>query len=176
MTLLECEEVKGSQTLLKLARQQSYHICSLVRECFRYKKSFLVISEILRPFFNLLTLDDKYSLGNRENLLQSGTTDLFGFFAAFLKSTFDFELFEKKVTFIAYIFPKSQTGRDAVQNCLRSPISEQPIIVNILKVPKHCWNLWDSSFLICFQHSKKTFVQKSCYQSYPKSQGCLFTH
>ena len=72
-------------------------------EYFSYKKSFLVISEILRPFFNLLTLDEKYSLGNRENLLQpiqiqlSKKRQIFSdFFTAFLKSTFDFEHFENK--------------------------------------------------------------------------------
>ena len=72
-------------------------------EYFSYKKSFLVISEILRPFFNLLTLDDKYSLGNRENLTQPIQTQLSkerlifpNFLTAFLKYTFDFEQFEKK--------------------------------------------------------------------------------
>ena len=72
-------------------------------EYFSYKKSFLVISEILRPFFNLLTLDEKYSLGNRENLLQpiqiqlSKKRQIFSdFFTAFLKSTFDFDHFENK--------------------------------------------------------------------------------
>ena len=54
-------------------------------------------------FFNLLTLDDKYSLGNREKLSQpiemqlSKKPQIFShFFSAFLKSTFDFEHFEKK--------------------------------------------------------------------------------
>ena len=72
-------------------------------EYFSYKKSFLVISEILRPFFNLLTLDEKYSLGNRENLLQpiqiqlSKKRQIFSdFFTAFLKCTFDFDHFENK--------------------------------------------------------------------------------
>ena len=31
------------------------------------KKSFLVISEMLRPFVNTLTPDKKYFPGNREN-------------------------------------------------------------------------------------------------------------
>ena len=72
-------------------------------EYFTYKKSFLVLSEILRPFFNLLTLNDKYSLGNRENVRQptqmqlSKNRQLFSqFFTAFVKSAFNFEHFEKK--------------------------------------------------------------------------------
>ena len=35
-----------------------------------------------------------------------------------------------------------------LHNCLNSPILEQLTIVNILKVPRHCWNLRGSSFLI----------------------------
>ena len=45
-------------------------MCSSFCEYFSKKKSFLVISEILRTFFNKLTFDDKYSLGNGENLQQ----------------------------------------------------------------------------------------------------------
>ena len=65
MTLLKCEDVKGSQTLLKSARQYFYQMCSSLWEYFSYKMCLLVISEILRPFFNLLTLDDKDSVSNR---------------------------------------------------------------------------------------------------------------
>ena len=70
---------------------------------FQLQKVFLVISEILRPFFNLLTPDDKYCLGDRENLPQpiemqlSKNRYIFSdIFTAFLKSIFDCEHFEKK--------------------------------------------------------------------------------
>ena len=91
MTLLECEHVKGSQTLLKLTRQLLYHMYSSLWEYFGYKKSFLVISEILRSFLNLLTFDDNYSVGNAEILTQPIQTRLSkkrqifsDFFTAFL--------------------------------------------------------------------------------------------
>ena len=78
-------------------------MCSSLLKYFSSKKSFLVISEILEPFLNLLTLHDKYSLGNRENLRQtiqmqlSKKRQIFSrFFTAFLKCRFDFEHFEKK--------------------------------------------------------------------------------
>ena len=78
-------------------------MCSSLSENFCYKKFFLVTSEILRPFLNLLTLDDKYSLRNRENLtlaiqmqLSKRQQIFFNFFTAFLKSTFDFGHFGKK--------------------------------------------------------------------------------
>ena len=36
------------------------------------------------------------------------------FFSAFLKSKSNFEHFEKKMTFIAYLFPKLQTPKNVV--------------------------------------------------------------
>ena len=103
MTCFGCQHLKGFQTLLKSAPQYFYTMCSSLLSYFSYKKFFFVIFEILRPFFNLLILDDKYSLGNRENLLQpiqmqlSKKRQIFSrFFTAFLKCRFDFEHFAKK--------------------------------------------------------------------------------
>ena len=54
-------------------------------------------------FVNTLTVDDQYSLLNRDNLTQPIRTQLFekqkafsGFFLAFLKSTLNFEHLQKK--------------------------------------------------------------------------------
>ena len=78
-------------------------MCSSLLKYFSSKKSFLVISEILEPFLNLLTLHDKYSLGNRENLLQTIQMQLSknqlifsDLFTPLFKSKFDFKHFEKK--------------------------------------------------------------------------------
>ena len=56
--------------------------------------SLLAISEILRLFLNRLTVDDKYSLRNSENLRQPIQIELFNkqktfseFSASFLKPT-----------------------------------------------------------------------------------------
>ena len=63
----------------------------------------LVLCKILRLFFNTLTADDKYSLLNTDNLTQSIQTLLSQkqktfsqFFSSFLKSTLNFEHFQKK--------------------------------------------------------------------------------
>ena len=63
----------------------------------------LEVPEILGLFFGTLTADEKYSLCNRENLLQTIQMELSkkqnifsGTFAEFLKSTSIFELFEEK--------------------------------------------------------------------------------
>ena len=67
------------------------------------KKSLLVICKILRLFVNTLTANDKYSLLNRDSLTQAIQTLLSQkpkafsqFFSSFLKSTLNFEHFQKK--------------------------------------------------------------------------------
>ena len=67
------------------------------------KKSPSVWYEILRPFVNALTADDKYSGTNMKNLPQQFQTPLYhkqktfsGFFIAFLKCELNFEHFQKK--------------------------------------------------------------------------------
>ena len=63
----------------------------------------LVLCKILRLFVNTLTADDKYSLLNRDKLMQpikillsQNRKTLYRFFFAFLKSTLNFEHFQKK--------------------------------------------------------------------------------
>ena len=73
----------------------------------------LVLAKMLRVFFDILTADDKYFPLNRDNLLQpiqillSQKQKTFSrLFFALLKSTLNFEHFQKKMTLIAYAFPK----------------------------------------------------------------------
>ena len=54
---LGSEHVKGSQTLVKSAWQQFYHICSSLWWKLAWKMSLLVICEILGHFVNILTAD-----------------------------------------------------------------------------------------------------------------------
>ena len=61
-TVMDSQHVKGSETLHKSARQFFCHIFRLLWKQFSPKKSFLVVSEILRLFVNILTPNDKYSL------------------------------------------------------------------------------------------------------------------
>ena len=61
-TLMESQDVKESDILLKSARKYFCHIFySLLKEI-SSKNSVLVVSEMLRLFVNILTPDDKYSL------------------------------------------------------------------------------------------------------------------
>ena len=68
-----------------------------------WKKSSSVWYEILRLFVNALTVDDKYSLSNMQNLPQEFQTPLSqkqktfsGFLIAFLKFARNLEHFKKK--------------------------------------------------------------------------------
>ena len=66
--------------------------------------------EILRPFVNGLTADDKYSSTNMKNLRQQFQTPLSrkqktfsGFFIAFLKCAWNLEHFQKKDEYLGLI-------------------------------------------------------------------------
>ena len=66
--------------------------------------------EILRPFVNGLTADDKYSKANMKNLLQQFQTPLSPkqktfseFFIAFLKCAWNLEHFQKKDEYTSLI-------------------------------------------------------------------------
>ena len=68
-----------------------------------WKKSPSVWYEILRLFVNALTVDDKYSGSNMQNIRQQFQTPLSekqktfsGFFIAFLKCAWNLEHFQKK--------------------------------------------------------------------------------
>ena len=72
----------------------------------------LVLFKISGLFLNTLTDDDKYCLLYRDNLTQamqillSQKQQTFSqFFSPFFKSTLNFELFQKKMTLIADVFP-----------------------------------------------------------------------
>ena len=61
-TLMESQHVKVAEGMLKSSRQYFCQIFWSLRNQISYKKFFLVVSEIVRLFLNILTPDDKYSL------------------------------------------------------------------------------------------------------------------
>ena len=82
----------------------------------------LVLGKIPSLFLNTLTDDDKYSLLYRDNLTQQIQIQLSQkqktfseFFAEFLKSTLNFEHFEKKMTLIADVFPKLPSPKNVIR-------------------------------------------------------------
>ena len=82
----------------------------------------LVKCKISGLFLNTLTDDDKYSLLYGDNLTQpiqillSQKQKTFSEFrSAFLKSTLNFEHFQKKMTFIADVFPKLPSPKKVIR-------------------------------------------------------------
>ena len=94
---------KCAQKVFKFAWKKLYHIYWSLWSQLTFKKFLLVICKISRLFPNTLSADAKYSLLNRDNLTQpihmqlSRKQKTFSeFFCAFLKSSLNFEHFQKK--------------------------------------------------------------------------------
>ena len=101
--LFQNEHGKRVSTLFKFERQNVYHIYWSTRRQFRCEKSLLVICKSLRLFVNTISVVDKCSLPNTDNLMQpiymqlSQKLNSFSqFFPAFSKSSLNFEHFQKK--------------------------------------------------------------------------------
>ena len=78
--------------------------------------------KVLRQFVNTLTADDGYSLPNRgfltqhiQMILSQKERNFSQLFCEFFKYTLTFENFQKKMTLIAYVFPKLETQKDVVK-------------------------------------------------------------
>ena len=92
------------------------------------QKSFLETLKFFSRFFNTSTADDKYSVISRNNSMHtiqmhlSQKQKIFSqFFSAFFESALNFENFEKKRTFIAYVFPKLPTTKNVLIQISKSP-------------------------------------------------------
>ena len=81
-----------------------------------------MICKTLQVFVNTLTPDDKFSLLNRENLVQpihmilsEKKKPVLDFFFAFSKSTLNFEYFPKRMTRIADVFLQLHTPKNVAR-------------------------------------------------------------
>ena len=86
------------------------------------QKSLLETWKFFSRFFNTFTADDKYSLISRDNWMPtiqmhlSQKQNIFPlFFGAFFESALNFEHFQKRMTLIAYVFPKLPTTKDVLR-------------------------------------------------------------
>ena len=78
--------------------------------------------KFFRPFLNTLTANDKYSLISKDKWMQtiqmhfSQQPKIFSaFLSAFFDSALNFEHFQKKMTLIAYVFPKLPTTENVLR-------------------------------------------------------------
>ena len=87
-----------------------------------FQKFLLDTWKFFRPFLNSLTADDRYSLISKNKWMQifqmhlSQKPKIFSeLFCAFFASVVNFEHFQKKMTLIAYVFPKLPTTKDVLR-------------------------------------------------------------
>ena len=85
----------------------------------------LVLCKLSGLFLNTLTDDDKYSLLYGDNLTQpiqillsQKQNTFFEFFSAFLKSTLNFQHFQKKINLRADVFPKLPSAKKVIRKML----------------------------------------------------------
>ena len=105
---------KRAQALLKSASQHLYHIHRSLPRKLSWKKSLLLTCQILGLLVNTLAADEKYPVlfliktvqryQFRYNYLKN--KNFFCKLFAALKSKLNFKHFEKKMTLIAFVFPK----------------------------------------------------------------------
>ena len=83
------------------------------------QKSLLETWKFFSRFFNTFTADEKYSLISRDNWMQtiqmhlSQKQNIFSeFFSEFFESALNLEHFQKKMTLMAYVFPKVPTTKN----------------------------------------------------------------
>ena len=86
------------------------------------QKFLLGTWKFFRPFLNTLTADDRYSIISKNKLMQtiqmhlSRKPKIFSeLFCAFFEFVLNFEYFQKKMTLIAYIFPKLPTTKEVLR-------------------------------------------------------------
>ena len=90
----------------------------IIVKVIQLQKSLLEAWKFFRPFLNTLTADDKYSLVSKDKWMQtiqmhlSQKQNFFSeFFSAFFESALNFKHFQKKMSLIAYVFPKLPTTK-----------------------------------------------------------------
>ena len=110
------------QTVLKSAWHLFYHIYWSLWKQLSSIKSVLVIGKTLRLFFNTLTAGHKFSLLNRDNLMEPIQMEsslkrkkVSEMFAAILKCRSNFERFQRKMTLIADVIWKLRTPKTVVR-------------------------------------------------------------
>ena len=86
------------------------------------QKFLLGTWKFFRPFLNTLTADDRYSIISKNKLMQtiqmhlSQKPKIFSeLFFSFFEFLLNFEHFQKKMTLIAYVFPKLPTTKDVLR-------------------------------------------------------------
>ena len=132
-TLMDSQHVKGSETLLKSARQYFCHFSGSFRKKIISKNSFLVVSEILRLFVNILTPDERYCLSVKTSVsrnqfkskylqIKKKISNFFCICEIYIKFGI---LSKKRCASEVICFWNYTLQKVGLLKCLKSPISER---------------------------------------------------
>ena len=80
------------------------------------------------------------------------------------------------MTFTAFLFRKLGTLKICLDKCQEIPVSEGLLTSSMVNVPKHCWNLHHSIFIIFIDPCITNSVPKSLSYWHAKCWDCLLTH
>ena len=161
-TLMGSQHVKGTERLIKSARQCFCDIFWSLSNEISSKNSVLVVSEILRLFVNILSPYDKYSFSVKASVLWNQ------FKCYYLKIKKHFWIFfldfrnlhqisnslEKRWASEFFCFWNYRLQKVGLLKCPKSRVAEHFWGVNMLEGPKHCINLHGNMFVIFFDHSE----------------------
>ena len=135
-----------------------------------------MICKIFRHFVNPLSVDNKYSVLNKGNLLHhfqmelSQTWKIFSrFFFSFTNFKFNFEHFEKKVDSDSWcILELTDSDGRGLDKYLKSGVLEDPSTSDMENGPKHSSKLNDSTFTIFIDPCEDNSAGKSFSELYAK--------
>ena len=150
---------KHAEPLLKSAWHYLYHTHWSLPNQLSWKKYLFLTCQILGLLVNILAADGKYPLVKRDNLtmpiqmhLRRKRNNFSQFFTAFLKCSWNFEHFDKKDDAHRFCISEITDSKTQSDQCLKSPVSEDPSTCNMVKVLKHSWNLHYSTFILLIDH------------------------
>ena len=138
---------------------------------------------MLGLLFSTLTTNGMYLVLNRDRItlpiqmqLPEKQKKFSQFFAAILKSIWNYERIGKNMTLIAFVFPKLRTPKRWLDKCLKSPVSEDLSTSNMVNVPKHFPNLDYITCIIFIDHYEINLLGKSLSYRHGKSWDCFLQH
>ena len=162
--------------LLKSASQHLYHIHWSLARKLSLKKSLLSTCKVsgcllthclsMTSFLFLIERIERYQF--RWNYLRNKKLFLIALLH-FLNLAEILNVWKKKMTLLAFVFPKLRTPKTWLDKCLKSPVWEDSSTSKIINVPKHCWNLHHSTIIIISDHCQVNCVAKSLSDWHVKS-------
>ena len=170
-TLMDSQHVKGfkgSESLLKSARQCFCNIFWKLWKEISSKNAVLVVPGILRVFADILTPHDKYSLfgkaGVKGNQLKCNYLQIkiicsisFRISRIFIKFGI---LWKKRWASVVIGFLNYRLAKVGLVKCLKIPVSDHLRKANRLKGRKYCLNLHYSILVKFFEYSEKKSARK----------------